>query len=54
MGWMCRGSIEGDVAVILVRRMETTQLIENAHSSAVTVLEFSKHGRYSRRHRETL
>lgn len=39
------GSIEGDVAVILVRRMETTQLIENAHSSAVTVLEFSKHGR---------
>ncbi|XP_024392589.1 SEC12-like protein 1 isoform X3 [Physcomitrium patens] len=39
------GTIEGDVAVVLVRRMEVTQLIGSAHSLSVTGLEFSKHGR---------
>jgi hypothetical protein len=43
---MCRGTIEGDVIVISVMKMEASQLIGSAHSSPVTGLEFSKKGRY--------
>lgn len=43
---MFRGTTEGDLTVILLRRMEAIQVIGSAHSSPVTGLEFSKHGRY--------
>ncbi|KAG0578886.1 hypothetical protein M758_4G061700 [Ceratodon purpureus] len=39
------GTTEGDLVVVLVRKMEATQLIGSAHSAPVTGLEFSKHGR---------
>lgn len=42
-----RGTTEGDLVVVLVRKMEATQLIGSAHSASVTGLEFSKHGRYT-------
>jgi hypothetical protein len=44
--WVFRGTTEGDLVVVLVRKMEATQLIGSAHSAPVTALEFSKHGRY--------
>ena len=46
MDWVFRGTTEGDLVVVLVRKMEATQLIGSAHSAPVTALEFSKHGRY--------
>lgn len=39
------GTIEGDVIVISVMKMEASKLIGSAHSSPVTGLEFSKKGR---------
>jgi len=39
------GTTEGDLIVVLMKRMEETRLIGSAHVSPVTELEFSKHGR---------
>lgn len=42
---MFRGTAEGDLVVILVRKMEATQVIGSAHVAPVTALEFSRNGR---------
>ena len=39
--------MEGDLVVVLVRKMEETQRIGSANSKPITRLEFSKHGRYT-------
>lgn len=43
---LCRGTTEGDVAVVMIKKMEVMQLIGSVHNASVTGLEFSKHGRY--------
>lgn len=45
MDLICRGTTEGDVAVVMIKKMEVTQLIGSVHNAPVTGLEFSKHGR---------
>jgi prolactin regulatory element-binding protein len=42
---LCLGTAEGDLVVILVRKMEATQVIGTAHVAPVTALEFSRNGR---------
>jgi prolactin regulatory element-binding protein len=39
------GTTEGDVAVVMIKKMEVMQLIGSVHNAPVTGLEFSKHGR---------
>jgi prolactin regulatory element-binding protein len=45
MWTLCRGTTEGDVAVVMIKKMEVMQLIGSVHNAPVTGLEFSKHGR---------
>lgn len=42
---MCRGTSEGDSIVVVVKTMEASQISRSAHTSPVTDIAFSKHGR---------
>eukprot|EP00250_Pteridium_aquilinum_P018120 c23954_g1_i1 orf=147-1349(-) len=43
--WLAIGSVGGDIRIIEVKRMQTLELVKDAHLSAVTSLEFSPNGR---------
>lgn len=43
--WLAIGSAAGDIHVIEVKKMQTCELVKDAHLSAVTLIEFSPNGR---------
>jgi prolactin regulatory element-binding protein len=43
--WMGLGTTEGDLIVVVVKKMEASQIVRGAHASPVTDIAFSKHGR---------